>query len=296
MYGGVEASAVRCPFSIGQSMADNGVLVRAAAEDDVLARARRKALYERLDAEQGVRLGEDATRKIRSWMIRNRKQMRPLFASLDRNGDGTLTIEEVVRGLQSINDSGLSVQEIHAAIVNMDTDGSGDLDYHEFVEHLGGAGEDSFEVSVPRVHTLASMGHDTALLAELGVSGGASSVVNGLHTTKSNWRGRTPLMTASFSGQLSTVKTLIANRGDPNCRDTFGWTALMGAAVGGHAEVCRALCRAGATPELRNTSGQTAGDLAKLYGFGEVTDALLPYSDRDGAGVPGFLRPLDRPR
>ena len=61
---------------------------------------------------------------------------------------------------------------------------------------------------------------------------------------------------------------------------------MMGAAAGGHADVCRALCRAGAKVDLKNTSGQTAGDLAKLYGFADVTEALVPYSDRDGAGVP----------
>lgn len=277
-------------------MADQGVLMHAAAEDDVLAVARRKALYDRLDAEQGVRLGHEATRKIRSWMIRNHRQMRRTFAALDRNGDGTLTIEEAVQGLQTINDSGLSTEEIRAAMVNMDTDGSGDLDYQEFFEHLGGAGEDAFEASVPRVHSLASMGDDTGLMAELGSRAGGATVVNGLHTTKSNWRGRTPLMTASFCGQLSTVKTLLANSADLDCTDTFGWTAMMGAAAGGHADVCRALCRAGANVDLTNTSGQTAGDLARLYGFADVTEALLPYSNKDGAGVPGFLRPLDRPR
>jgi hypothetical protein len=281
---------------VAARMAEQGVLMRASAEDDVLARARRKALRERLDAEQGVRLGDEGIRKFRSWMIRNRQQMRRAFAALDRNGDGTLTIEEAVQVLQSINDSGLSVHEIRAAITNMDTDGSGDLDYHEFFESMGGAGEDAFEASVPRVHALASMGDTAGLMAELSVREGGGAVVNGLHTTKSNWRGRAPLTTASHSGQLSTVKTLLASGADPNSTDTFGWTALMGAAAGGHAEVCRALCRAGAKPDLKNTSGQTAGDLAKLYGFGDVTEALLPYADRDGAGVPGFLRPLDRPR
>jgi hypothetical protein len=275
-------------------MADQGVLMRASAEDDVLARARRKALYERLDAEQEIRLGDEGIRKFRSWMIRNRQQARHAFAALDRNGDGTLTIAEAVQGLQSINDSGLSVHELHAAITNMDTDGSGDLDYQEFFEHMGGAAEDAFEASIPRVHALASMGDDAGLMAELSDSAGGATVVNSLYTTKSNWRGRSPLMTASHSGQLSTVKMLLAHNADPNSTDTFGWTALMCAAAGGHAEVCRALCRASAKPDLKNTSGQTAGDLAKLYGHGQVTEALLPYADRDGAGVPGFLRPLDR--
>ena len=284
-----------------ENMADQGVLMHASAEDEVLARARRSALYHRLESESEVRLGREAASKIRTWMTQNHRQMRRTFAALDRNGDGTLTVAEAVQGLQSINDSGLSVQEIRAAVISMDTDGSGDLDYHEFFEQVHCAGEEAFDASVPRVHTLASMGDEVGLVAELQSSGGsggggATALVNGLHTSKANWRGRTPLMAASFAGQLSTVKALLAERADTNCMDSKNWTALMGAAAGGHHEVCTALCRAGANPELKNTAGQTAGDLAALYGLDAVTEALVPYAGKDGAGVPAFLRPLDRPR
>lgn len=271
-----------------------GSLVQEAVDDDVLARARRKALYDRLESERETRLGEEVTSRLQSWMIRSHRKMRKTFAELDRNGDGTLTIDEAVHGLQGINDIGLSADEIRAALLTMDTDGSGDLDYHEFFEIMNGV-EEPFCASVPRLHTLASLGDEKALMTELAAAGGDSAIVNGACASKSNWRGRTPLMTASLSGQLGTVKSLLAAGADPNCEDTFRWTALMSAASNGHAEVCQALCRAGANPDLKNTSGQTAGDLAKLYGFETVTKVLMPYSDMDGAGVPGFLRPLNRP-
>ena len=226
-------------------------------------------------------MGEAASSEIRSWMIRNVRQVRKIFVDLDTNGDGTLSMDEAVQGLQGINDSGLSVDAIHAAVANLDRDGSGYLDYAEFVQELQvpNGGWDSFG---PRVHAMAALGDSAGLNAEL--AGGIGLVNDRCKDSAAEWKGRTPLMTASFAGQLSTVASLLkqraGGRADVHSADSNGWTALHGAAAGGHAEVVRSLCRAGADVNRKNDAGRTAGDLASLYGYTAVTEVLLPYVGR----------------
>ncbi len=59
------------------------------------------------------------------------KQLKELFIALDANGDGTLTIKEIEQGLTE-----LGVENKEAMIENIklaDTDGSGEIDYTEFI-------------------------------------------------------------------------------------------------------------------------------------------------------------------
>jgi len=50
---------------------------------------------------------------------------------LDKNGDGVLTIDEIKEGLSGVNDK--SFDEVRKVISSIDTDGSGKIDYTEFL-------------------------------------------------------------------------------------------------------------------------------------------------------------------
>ena len=62
---------------------------------------------------------------VRAFMLRNRRRLRQTFSVFDANGDGTVSVEEMVRGLQGINDSALTTEQIRAAIASLDSDRSG---------------------------------------------------------------------------------------------------------------------------------------------------------------------------
>lgn len=50
---------------------------------------------------------------------------------MDKNGDGVLTIEEIRDGLAGVSDKNL--EEVRKVISSIDTDGSGKIDYTEFL-------------------------------------------------------------------------------------------------------------------------------------------------------------------
>ncbi|EGR31676.1 protein kinase domain protein [Ichthyophthirius multifiliis] len=54
-----------------------------------------------------------------------------LFRQLDKNGDGVLTIDEIREGLANAGDKNL--EEVRRVISSIDTDGSGKIDYTEFL-------------------------------------------------------------------------------------------------------------------------------------------------------------------
>lgn len=66
-----------------------------------------------------------------------------------------------------------------------------------------------------------------------------------------NVEGRTPLMHASFEGDLDGVIRLLDEGSDPNARDAGGDTALMFATMGGHFLVVKMLLAHGADPLVR---------------------------------------------
>ena len=227
---------------------------------------------------------------VRAFMLRNRRRLRQTFSVFDANGGGTVSVEEMVRGLQGINDSALTTEQIRAAIASLDSDRSGYIDYLEFCEGLSIA--EAPDGSVPRVHALAAAGDRPALVAEVTTHGAA---VDGRHVTAANWRGRTALMVAAHNGRLGAITALLAQSADANAVDTAGWTALHCAAAGGHAEVCRAPCRAGADTARGNDAGLTASQLAETYGFADVLGKMEPYLGKDRAEIPEWLRPAPTP-
>jgi calcium-dependent protein kinase len=57
------------------------------------------------------------------------RELKELFMSLDVNGDGSLTIEELTKSLKG-KENGETILEL---LKSADTDGSGEVDYTEFL-------------------------------------------------------------------------------------------------------------------------------------------------------------------
>jgi ankyrin repeat protein len=88
--------------------------------------------------------------------------------------------------------------------------------------------------------------------------------------------GETVLMTAARTGNVDTVKTLLAHGANPNAKETArSQTALMWAAAEGHVAVVRALAAAGADLRARSTGGLTALLFAVREGNTNVVKTLL---------------------
>merc|ERR1711920_561457 len=54
------------------------------------------------------------------------------FIAMDENGDGTLSLDELRRGMQNCGISLVGI-DAQAMLDNIDTDGSGAIDYSEFI-------------------------------------------------------------------------------------------------------------------------------------------------------------------
>lgn len=89
-------------------------------------------------------------------------------------------------------------------------------------------------------------------------------------------RGYTPLVLASYNGQLSTTALLLAQGARVDgVHDAPGNTALMGVCFKGYAEIARLLIDAGADVNRRNGVGQTALMMAALFNQTAIIDLLL---------------------
>ena len=56
-----------------------------------------------------------------------------IFKSLDKNGDGLLSLEELLEGYNKVFGLSMSKEQVAAIFHQIDTDGSGTIDYSEFV-------------------------------------------------------------------------------------------------------------------------------------------------------------------
>jgi ankyrin repeat protein len=75
--------------------------------------------------------------------------------------------------------------------------------------------------------------------------------------------GESPLLVASFAGNLEIVRKLLTGGADPLFTDPRGVTALHVAALQGHIDCVRALLLGGANPQATSRSGKKPADVAK---------------------------------
>lgn len=61
------------------------------------------------------------------------ERLRDAFIKIDKNGDGTLTKEELKQGVKAVEKCGLSEEDFELAMKLMDTNGNGVIDYTEFI-------------------------------------------------------------------------------------------------------------------------------------------------------------------
>lgn len=63
---------------------------------------------------------------------KEKKELQKIFQSLDKNGDGKLSRQELIEGYQAVY-GGLASAELAIAFEAIDIDKSGSIDYHEFL-------------------------------------------------------------------------------------------------------------------------------------------------------------------
>lgn len=79
---------------------------------------------------------------------------------------------------------------------------------------------------------------------------------------------------AASSGDLESVRLLIAHGVDLNSRQHGGYTTLQAAASSGNKEMLELLLAAGADVKVANDQGQTAASLATAKGHNDLADLL----------------------
>ena len=130
-------------------------------------------------------------------------------------------------------------------------------------------------MSMPFFHT-ASI--DTTVLVSLGR---IEKVVTSMQAERVN--GNTKLMVATASGDVGTVKELLAKRALVNTKSTHGSTALMVAAAGGHDAIVKLLLARGARVDDSTRHGYRALMLAAYYGHASTAELLLNSKARVNA-------------
>lgn len=100
-------------------------------------------------------------------------------------------------------------------------------------------------------------------------------VKTGAAVNGTNVLGETALLTASYSGNASTVKLLLKFGADPNVASRSGYTPLMAATDSGHSEIVQKLLKEGADPNARKRHGVTALMRAAEWGDHVIVQALV---------------------
>lgn len=95
--------------------------------------------------------------------------------------------------------------------------------------------------------------------------------------TSTPYENITPLMYASQSGDLKTVKVLVANGAEINAQPLSKETALLTAVKFNFEDITLYLLDRGANPSLADSDGNTPLHFAVLYNYPVIVDMLLYY-------------------
>ncbi len=111
----------------------------------------------------------------------------------------------------------------------------------------------------------------------------------GAQVDRSNPKGGTALMYAAVGGHVDAIRTLVEAGADPDHRVRHGWSPLLLATAKGHVDSVRALVELGADPKRRDVYGWTLLMHAADRGDRAMAEALLELGldpqATDAAGV-----------
>jgi tetratricopeptide (TPR) repeat protein len=79
--------------------------------------------------------------------------------------------------------------------------------------------------------------------------------------------GSTPLMVAASRGHIAIARELLSRGAGVNLRNDYGWTPLMMATAGRNAEIVKLLLARGADPEIQNRDGKNTLAVARTVGL-----------------------------
>ena len=86
--------------------------------------------------------------------------------------------------------------------------------------------------------------------------------------------GKTPLMTAIYSGFPDLAEMLIKEGADVNIKADLDWTALMFAAMRGDAKSVNNLIAAGVDVNCKTKDGETPKERAEKIGYKNIIEIL----------------------
>lgn len=109
-------------------------------------------------------------------------------------------------------------------------------------------------------------------------------------------RGSTPLVLATYLGNLDVTKALVDAGADLDARDAAGNSPLMGVAFKGDAAVADYLIAQGARVDTRNFTGGTALTFAAMFNRTAMVDLLLAAGADPAVRDEKNLSPADHAR
>ena len=186
------------------------------------------------------------------------EQCRVAFNAFDADGSGCIDQHELQQAMKSL---GIDVgkDELRRMMQEVDDDGSGNIEFPEFLELMTG---------------------------QMGEAKVSSTWTTALDSMKAKMEDAIALYDASVVNDIEEVEDLLQRGADPNLfRTQQGSTALLHAAAYGFAEVVGMLVEYGADCAARNRFGETPIEAARAAGHRSAVE-LLPGGKHSGFDKP----------